>query len=96
MFEKLAGVESQYWTLRFAERFEHKLSKAARVWQSLEYLPQVDDFGNYVLNAELGLEAALTEKLSLATFVQDTYRSEPAPGREENDLKWVTGVKYRF
>ena len=68
----------------------------ARIWQSVEYLPKVDEFGNYVLNAELGLEAALTEKLSLNTFVQDTYRSEPAAGREENDLKWVTGIKYRF
>jgi putative salt-induced outer membrane protein len=96
VLEKMGGVEHNYWTLRVAERGEHKLSKVARVWESVEYLPQVDNFDNYILNAEIGLEAALTEKLSLSTFVQDTYHSEPAPGRQQNDLKWVTGVKYRF
>ena len=96
VIEKKGAVEQQYWTLRVAQKFEQKLSKVARVWESLEYLPQVDDFNNYILNAEIGLEAALTEKLSLATFLQDSYNNVPAPGREKNDLKWVTGIKYKF
>jgi hypothetical protein len=27
---------------------------------------------------------------------QDTFDNEPAPGREKNDLKLMTGVEYKF
>lgn len=97
VLEKLEGAESdQYITLRFAERFEHKFSAKAKVWQSAEYLPRVDDFSNYVLNAEVGASAAITESVDLRIVVQDTYRSEPAEGRKSNDLKIIAGVGYRF
>jgi putative salt-induced outer membrane protein YdiY len=94
--EKKGSVESTYFTIRLGEKFEWKISERARLWQSLEYLPKVDDFGNYIVNAELGIEASLTKKLSLRSYVQDTYISEPAPGRDENDLKWITGLAYKF
>ncbi len=85
-----------YATLRFAETFEYKLSDKTRIWQSLEYLPQISDWGNYLLNVTIGIETVLTEKLSLRSFLQDTYNSNPAGGREKNDLKWITGVAYKF
>lgn len=96
VMEKLGNKEKQYVTLRFAERFEHKFSDRARVWQSVEYLPQVDRFSNYIINAELGVEASLTEKIKLRAFAQDTYKNEPAPGREQNDLKLVTALAFTF
>jgi hypothetical protein len=79
-----------------AERFEQKLFKKARLWQSFDYYPQVDDFNNYFLAGELGVEAPLTAKLSLRTYLQDTYYNRPAPGRKSNDLKLVSGIKYTF
>ena len=96
VIEKQGGEESTYITLRFAERFEHKFNDRVRVWQSLEWLPQVDDWSNWILNAEVGLESQLSEKLSLRVFAQDTYDNEPAPGRKENDLKLVTALAYKF
>lgn len=96
VFEKQGSDESTYFTLRVAERFEHKLNDRVRVWQSLEWLPQVDDFNNYILNAEVGLESQLTKKLALRVYAQDTYDNQPAPGRKENDLKLVTAVAYKF
>lgn len=85
-----------YITLRLAERFDHKFNDRVKIWQSIEYLPQVDRFSNYIINGEIGLETAMTKHLSQATFLQDTYHSEPAPGREENDLKLVAAIKYKF
>ena len=42
--ENLSGKEAeQYVTLRFAERFEHKFSDRAKVWQSAEWLPRVEN-----------------------------------------------------
>lgn len=83
-------------TLRLAERFDHKLNDRAKIWQSVEILPQVDNFSNYIVNAELGVETSLTKRLSLRTYIQDTYDNEPAPGREKNDLKLVAAMAYKF
>jgi putative salt-induced outer membrane protein len=96
VFEKQGARETTYLTLRVAERFEHKFSKTARIWQSAEWLPQVDDFNNYIINAEVGVAAALTEKLELQAVLQDTYDNEPAPGRKSNDIKLITRLGYKF
>lgn len=96
VFEKQGGQEDSYFTIRFAERFEHKLNDRARIWQSLEWLPQVDDFENWIANFEIGIETQLSEKMSLRVFAQDTYDNVPAAGRKENDLKLVAAVAYKF
>lgn len=96
VFEKQGSEETTYFSLRVAERFEHKLSKTARIWQSAEWLPQVDNFDNYIINAEIGIAANLTEKLELRAYLQDTYDNEPAPGRKSNDVKLVTALGYKF
>lgn len=95
--ENLSDEKSdQYVTLRLAERFEHKFGDKGKVWQSAEFLPRLEDFGDYVLNAELGASAAITKAIELRIVLQDTYRSEPPSGRENNDLKIIAGVGYRF
>lgn len=96
VFEKVGASESQYFTARIAEKFDHKLNDRARIWQSLEFLPQIDDLNNYIINAEVGVEAALTKKTSLRLILQDTYDREPAPGRKQNDLKLISAVALKF
>ncbi len=89
-------ISNDYATLRLAERGEWKINPRAKLWESVEFLPQVDRFGNYVVNAEIGLDTAITAHLSQVTFLQDTYRAEPPAGRLHNDLRLVAGVKYKF
>jgi putative salt-induced outer membrane protein YdiY len=96
VFEKQGNDEKTYLTARIAERFEHKFSDRAKLWQSLEFLPQIDDVENFIINAEIGVEAGLTEKLSVRVYAQDTYDNEPAPGRKENDLKIVSALAWKF
>ena len=96
IYEKQGDDSRGYVTLRLAERFDHKVNDRVKIWQSVEILPQVDNFSNYIVNAELGVETSLTTKLSLRTYLQDTYDNEPAPGREKNDLKLVAAVAYKF
>jgi putative salt-induced outer membrane protein YdiY len=88
--------DDTYMTLRLAERFEHKFSAGARVWESVEILPQVDKFDNYLINAEIGAEAALTKSFSLKAYLQDTYQNRPAPGKLKNDAKVIAAVAYKF
>ena len=89
-------TDDTYMTIRFAERLEHKFSDTVRLWQSLEFLPQVDRFGNFLINAELGIETAMSKKLSLRTYLVDNYDNEPAPGRKNNDIKLVAAIAYKF
>lgn len=96
IYEKQGPDAHGYMTLRVAERFEQKITDWAKLWQSLEYLPQVDRFKNYLVNAEIGIETALSKRLGLRTFAQDSYDNEPAPGRKKNDLKLVTAISVKF
>jgi len=88
--------EQSFATVRFAERFEHKFSSKARVWENVEFLPQVDAWDNYTINAEVGAEAALTKAFSLKAFVDDNYLAEPAPGKVKNDAKLIAALSYKF
>jgi putative salt-induced outer membrane protein len=94
--EKQGGEVEDYLTLRVAERFDWKINERAKVWQSLEFLPQVDDWENFIVNAEIGLETGITTQLSLRTYLQNTYDNEPAECRQKNDLKFVTAIAYKF
>ena len=96
VFEKRGGIADTYATLRVAERFEHKFSDHARLWQSAELLPAVKNFGNYLLNVEVGVGAALTKRIELTVTLLDNYASQPAVGRKSNDLKLISGITYKF
>jgi putative salt-induced outer membrane protein YdiY len=96
--ERLGSDNSSYATLRIGEKFHHTLNDHVRLWQTFEWLPQVDKFNNYIINAEIGVEADLTKtkKLTLRSFLQDTYNNVPATGRRKNDVKLVTALAYKF
>jgi putative salt-induced outer membrane protein YdiY len=104
VYEDVGGEEDSYVGARLAERFEHKFKNGARVWQSAEIIPQVDDVENFIANFELGVEAPLSKKLSLRAVLQDTYDNQPAEvtgaagtkSKLKNDLKLIAGLAYKF
>jgi len=97
ILQRLGGVDNTYVSWRLAERFEHKFAQhGARVWESVEFLPEVTDPKNFLMNAEVGVESAITKSLNLQVYLVDNYVNEPAPGRKSNDLKLVSGLAYKF
>ncbi len=98
IMEHLKGQESSaYWAARLAQRFEYKLTATTKVWEMVEYLPKVDDWvNNYLVNFEAGIDTAITKHWSLRVVFQDQYASQPAPGRENNDLRLIAGTAYKF
>jgi putative salt-induced outer membrane protein YdiY len=94
--QRLGGVDTTYATLRLAERFEHKLNNGARVWEKVEFLPQVNKLQNFLVNAEVGAEASLTKTFSLRVTLQDNFINQAAPGRKSNDVKLISGLVYKF
>lgn len=97
IFENLQGAgTANYLTLRLAEEVQWKINDRASIIHSMEYLPQVADFGNFVINFSLGLSTKITDKASANITFQDFYRSVPAPGRRGNDLRLMAGISYSF
>lgn len=98
VFENLENRPSDtYYAFRAGERFEHKLTETTRIWQSFEYIPQVDRWQEkFLLLGEVGIDAAITKKASLSVVLQDSYDNDPAPGREQNDLRLIAGLRYKF
>jgi putative salt-induced outer membrane protein YdiY len=96
--EKLGDTRLNFAAFRVAEKFRQTLSDRARVWESLEYLDEVDRLNNYIENLEVGIEADLTKKknLSLRVTFDDTYNNAPAPERLKNDIKLITAIAYKF
>lgn len=92
VWEEVAKIDDDYVALRAAERFDHAFSETAKIWQSAEYLPQANDTDNYLLNAELGVEAAMNASLNLRIVLQDKYDSQPALGLDRNDISLIAGV----
>jgi putative salt-induced outer membrane protein YdiY len=96
--EQLDGKTESFATLRVAQKFHYAISPHARLWDTIEFLPQADHLDNYIVNAELGVESALTKKnkLNLRTVLQDSYNNVPAAGRLKNDLKLIAALAYKF
>jgi len=97
IFEQLKGAGSaNYISLRVAENFRWKINERASLAQKAEFLPKVDELDNYVFNFDMTLSSKITEKLSVNITFQDFYRSVPAVGRKENDLRLLAGLGYTF
>lgn len=96
--EKYEGqTPDTYVGIRFAERLDHKLSATTKVWESLEYVPQVDRWvDKYLINAEAGISTAITVKWDLRLVAQLNYDSEPLAGRRHSDLRLLAGTGYKF
>jgi putative salt-induced outer membrane protein YdiY len=96
--ERLGHEDSSYVTIRFSERGEHTFNKAktAKVWEEVDYMPQVDDFSNYLLNSEVGVEAALNARFSLRVCADDKFDSKPAAGHKANDILLVCSLVYKY
>ncbi|HMP91191.1 MAG TPA: DUF481 domain-containing protein [Kiritimatiellia bacterium] len=92
--EKKGGETEENVALRIAERYERKMDSSARFWQALEYIPNIDDFEVYILNAEIGVEAPVSEKLNIRLVVKNTYDSDPAPDRKNNDVTVIGALAY--
>ena len=98
VFEKYQDQsEHDYVGVRFAERFEHKLSANTRIWENASYVPDVEHWvEKYVVTAEAGIDTAMTKAWSLRVVLQDIYDSQPAAGRKSNDVRLIAGTAYKF
>ena len=96
IWEKVDGEKDDYFALRFATRYDRKLSDTSKTWFAAEYLPRADDFDDYLLNAEIGVEAQINATMALRLAFTDKYDSTPAEGRERNDSTITGSLVYKL
>jgi hypothetical protein len=97
VYEKQGGGDEHgYFAARVGQKFEYKFVNAAKIWETFEFLPQLDDFENYIINVEVGVSAPITKSLEVRLTLQDTYDNRPAAGRVPNDLKLIAGIGFKF
>lgn len=94
--EKVNDIEDDYWSLRVGERGEWQVSETAKAWQSIEFLPRMEDFDDNLVTAELGIEAAISGPASLRVVVQDKYNSRPSEGVKHNDLSIISALSWQL
>jgi putative salt-induced outer membrane protein YdiY len=80
----------------FVQHFEHKFNENAKFFESFSISPRIDDIDDYHLEFRAGLETKITETLAFQVTLEDRYESQPADDKENNDLKLVAGVSYKF
>ena len=94
--ERINHDDENFFVVRFGERGERTWGKKVKIWEEVQLLPKVDDFANYLLISEAGVEVALTQHLALRVLGQDTYNSRPASGRYHNDLALITSIVWKY
>ena len=94
LWEQVDGLSDDYLTVWFGQRYACQATQTAKLWEAVKYTPEASDFDNYLLTGEIGVEAAMSESLSLRVVLQDTYDSTPATDKEHNDLSLVAGIGF--
>jgi putative salt-induced outer membrane protein YdiY len=85
VWEEVDEIKDDYLAPRIANKFEWKFSETGKIFQTAEYLMDVDDSDNYLVKSELGIESALTSMFSLVVSVKNDYDNQPAVDKERSD-----------
>ena len=96
MWEQIAGEDEYYTMGRVAEIAEYHFAGGAKVWESFEYLPALDDSDKYLFNAEVGVESPLNDLFSLRFAIKDRYNSLPGADNEKNDVCATVGIRIKI
>lgn len=83
-------------TLRLAYHLEHALNDKVSAFHNLEYLPGIEDPGDYNLNADAGLKMTLVQNFIAQFTIQYKRDSRPAEEALKNDVMFLFGLGWTF
>lgn len=78
--------------------FEHAFNDRNKVFATAEWLPRLDDWPEYRVNARAGWEILVDpeSKLSLKLGVNNRYDSDPGSGFKKNDIEYFALLSLAF
>jgi putative salt-induced outer membrane protein YdiY len=81
---------------RLAYHIDRNFNDYVKAFHNFEYLLSTERMDTYLVNADVGLRAALTAYLSLEAKAQLAYNSKPADDRDNKYLRYFLGVGWTF
>ena len=94
--EKKGGDAEGFMAARVAQYLEFMVTPSLQIWQTVEYVPSLEDSRIFFVNGEVGLETALVANLGLRFVVENRYDNSPAEDKESNDLLTSTALRWNF
>jgi len=85
-----------FMALRLAYSVDWTPVKPLKLYHNLEYLPDVTDFGDYLLNINAGARATIWKGLFADFRIEFRYDSTPDPGRKKADTRYILGAGWSF
>lgn len=85
-----------YMAARLAYHLDKAFNSHVKGFHSMELLPSLEDIEAFLVNTDVGLRAAMTERMFIEAKAQLTYNAQPADEREKEDLRYVLGVGVAF
>jgi len=96
LFEEVQGISDDYPAFRLAQRLDYRINETAKLWQSIEFMPEAADLDNYLITTEAGIETAIKGSLSLGVVLMHKHDSTPAEGRRHNDSSLTAQVSLKL
>jgi putative salt-induced outer membrane protein YdiY len=89
--------DNDHFAARLAYHVKWTPTRHVTLFHNLEYLPALDHpFDDYNLYADAGLRATIVGSLFAELKIQLRYDSVPAPGSDNEDLRYLFGVGWSF
>ncbi len=79
--------------LSMSEELSLNITSAAALYQNINVQSNFEDFGDYLLEAELSLSAKVSDQVSMKASLLDKYDSDPFSDLlEKNDITFITSI----
>jgi len=82
--------------LSFGTDWFQQLGEKFTLNHTSKFIPSPDDFSDYLLKSDLGLDYAMSDRLSTSFRFLFDYDRSPAAGFRKDRIEWVLGVGYKF
>ena len=92
------SADDSYATVRYAHHLNYlpKWNDKVEAFHNLEFLPQVDDWENYLIKADIGFSAKIVLNFDLLAKIEWDYNSMPSIGRKSSDIRYILGLGYKW
>ena len=92
------SADDSFATLRYAHHllYNPKWNEEVGFFHNFEFLPQVDDWDNQLIKADVGFTTKIIMDFDLLAKIEWDYNSMPAVGRKSSDFRYIVGLGYKW
>ena len=96
--ERYDLTSDDYMAVHYAHHLTYKpvWTDAVDFFHNLEYDPSTEDFANYTLDANVGMNIKIIGALKFTAKASWEYTSNPQPGVKKGDSKYFAGLGYEW